>query len=301
MNLPDLWSKCYDGEQRQRVSPEEFRSQFCDNCMNGGCRNSKASKTTWSERISTQADRLLHNPQFSDPRDPRYREYAEMQFVNKLREALAIEVSTRKGDWTPVTEEEIGRAAAEMVGMVPPSGFQAPKLVDEVTTTGLDGKEQAPPPAQSAPPPEPEVPPEPPEELEGKWVLRGDSGNLYTVTLTKAGDWGCTCPSREVPCKHARDIQQKLRRAAPEAPKAPEAPPLPPGLPPVQGNAPEPFSPRDGRVNTGAPTQGIMIGGGPPPAPEPEVDPWAPAPAKPKERVMPVGGRVTFGARKKKG
>ena len=285
MNLPDLWGQCYDGDQRSRVSPEEFRSQFCDNCMNGGCRNSKASKTTWSERISTQADRLLHNPQFSDPRDPRYREYAEMQFVNKLREALAIEVSSRKGDWTPVTEEEIGRAAAEMVGMVPPTGYQAPKLVDEVTTTGLDGKEDGP-----APTPEPEP------ELEGKWVLRGDSGNRYTVTLTKQGEWGCTCPSREVPCKHALDIQQKLRRAAPAAP---EAPPLPPTLPPVQGSTPEPFSPKEGRVNTGAPSEGIMIGGGPPPEPEPEVDPWAPAPAKPKERVMPVGGRVTFGARKK--
>jgi hypothetical protein len=271
MKLPDLWDSCYEGEHRKMLSPEAFRAQFCDACMNAGCRNSKASRTSWGERMETQVERLLTSPNFADPSDPRFRELASMVFEDRLREALAIEVSSRKGDWEPVTEAEIGRAAAELLGLAPaprPTGFEPSK-------------------------PEPPKPEPPKPEFE-KWVVRGDSKSLWTVSRKQEGGqetWECTCPSREKPCKHVRDIQGRLARL----PEQPKAPPLPPSLPPNLDSAPLPVVPALG-LNTRNPSEGILLGGGEVTAPA--SDPWAP-PKQPQERVIPVGGRVTFGGGKK--
>jgi hypothetical protein len=345
-NLPDLWNTCYEGEHRSKKSPEAFKKQFCDVCMNSGCRNSKGSTMSWSERMRTQAELLLHNPRFSDPNDPNFAAIRGMNFEDKLREALAIEVSIQKGDWSIPTEAEIGRAAAEMVGILPPSGFKdQTKLVDEVRTTGLDGQLNAPqvPTPMGGEPDEDEwddVGP-PPVDENGRrylsetwtaelepdeavyaavdapepesWRIRGDSGTIYEVSLTPAGEWGCTCPSRENPCKHARYVAGRLKRSpepstVPPTTSAPkEEPPVPPRPPPLpkgmsEGAPPPAYRPKDGQVNTRMPSEGVMVGGGSPtpPAPLQEADPWAPPPAKPKERIIPVGGRVILGGGNKK-
>jgi len=355
--LPDLWDGCYDGEHRNKLSPADFKRTFCDVCMNANCRNSAGTGMKWSDRMRTQADRLLHNPRFSDPNDPNYRGFASMNFEDRLREALSIQVANRKGDWTVPTDAEIGRAAAELAGYIPPSGFQieTPKLVDEVTTTGLDGvadTPQAPAPTPSpeglagissdvirydeishfedGPPPVDEngrrylsnpkdwkVEPEENEVVfhqipEGEWKIRGDSGTIYTVCLYEGGRFTCSCPSYENPCKHARDISRRLANApAPSvvavsppsfASTTTPVPPRPPSLPGKPEGAPPTFVPKEGRINTGVPDEGIMIGGAPPtPEPKDGPDPWAPPPTRPKERILPVGGKVTFGGGKKKG
>src|SRR3989344_3426640 len=115
--IPDLWNGCYDGEHR-RLSPEAFKKQFCNNCMNAGCRNSKGADTAWTKRILVQEDVLLNNPKFAEVGDPRFLEYAQMDFQSRIQEALAIEVASRQGDWSVPTEKEIGQAAAEMLGIV---------------------------------------------------------------------------------------------------------------------------------------------------------------------------------------
>jgi hypothetical protein len=380
-SLPDLWDGCYDGEHRKTMSPQQFRETFCANCLNAGCKNSTAAGSKWIQRMLTQEDRLLDNPLFADENDPQFRAIREQDFQDMVRQALAIEVSTRKGDWSVPTDAEIGAVAAEMVGMVPPpSGFKAKadpeepqppeRLVDEVQEYDLGADE--PPPVDedgrrylsdpsawkvevdpemdevvyaAIDTPEPPKPvltvseagdyahlgtdkvitsplhteskglagissevvreemshfqPEPPKPAE-RWRIRGDSGATYEVSLTEEGKWDCTCPSRENPCKHARDIAQKLAMAPKDIQEGqgtsqqreqPQRPTQPPPGPPS-------FVPR--KLNTPQPTGGQMIGGGtaPPPA---EVDPWAPPPAKPTEREIPVGGRVSFGSGKKKG
>ena len=124
---------------------------------------------------------------------------------------------------------------------------------------------------------------------EGQWRVRGDTGKLYDVTLKHDGEGECSCPSRENPCKHARDIELKLARA----PAAPAGPPPNPTRPPPGPT----FQPR--AMNTTLSNAGVMIGGERPPAPAPAADPWAAPPTKPVERTIPVGGRVTFGSGKK--
>ena len=50
------------------------------------------------------------------------------------------------------------------------------------------------------------------------------------MTLYADGGWGCTCPSRENPCVHAREIAGRLQ-AAPESQPDPVNPTRPPPAP----------------------------------------------------------------------
>ena len=54
----DLLNECND----QRISEVEFTSIFCKRCKNKSCDRAGWASSTWEERMSTQADRLLHNP-----------------------------------------------------------------------------------------------------------------------------------------------------------------------------------------------------------------------------------------------
>jgi len=365
-NLPDLWDGCYDGEHRQKMSPQQFKETFCAQCLNAGCKNSKAAGSKWIQRMLTQEDRLLDNPNFADPRDPQFQRIREQDFQDMLRHALAIEVSSQKGDWSVPTASEIGAAAAQMVGMVPPpSGFQAPseeptapepeeepeppaRLVDEVQEYDL-GREEPPRPVLTVSdagdyahlgtdkvsvsafrPTEglagvshdlphldeeghmapadaekglllpPDIIPENKEVPQSRWRIRGDTGTVYDVVLRGDDTWECSCPSRENPCKHARDIALKLTRApqgsagGEDTPQETEPPQHPTRPPP----GPASFVPRT--TNTIQHASGQMIGGGPPPPSADQSDPWAAPPAKQKEHEIPVGGRVSFGSGKKR-
>ena len=271
--------------------------------MNAGCTNSRGAGTTWVQRIMTQEDRLLHNPNFADPGDSQWEEITGLNFKDMLREALAIEVSSKKGDWSIPTEQEISQRAAELVGI--PRGFEASdpqppaRLVDEVVERDQDF-EQIPkedykivplgPPGPNLggdrfpePAPEPATP-----KPKGEWRIRGDSGTPYDVTLHQNGDWECSCPSRENPCKHSRDIALRLSRAPAESPPEPRPRPV---LPP-----PVPAQTTGLAGNTQVPEQGQTIGGAPPETVT--LDPWAP-PEAVQGRVIPVGGRVSFKSGKK--
>jgi hypothetical protein len=294
--LPDLFDGCYDGEHRKLLAPEQFKQMFCEVCMNVGCRNSKGAGSKWNQRMMTQEDRLLNNPAFAP--DMTAEIMGLPDFQNMIQDALRIEISTQRGDWEPVTDADVGRAAAEMMGVVPPSGFQTQR-----DPTPDPVQQEAPEPPAAAPTHEPPDcgqqdsaldTPLTNEPVEGRWRVRGDTPDengkprTYTVTLHGEDRWSCDCPSRENPCKHSRYIQARL------APKESEAPKPDPVRPqPAPRRAPFPSA-----MNTNQPQGGVMVGGGPPPPPEP-ADPWA-VPDGPPMRRLDVGGRVTFGAGTKK-
>jgi hypothetical protein len=54
----DLLTECND----QRISEVEFTSIFCKRCKNKSCDRAGWASSNWEERMSTQAERLLHNP-----------------------------------------------------------------------------------------------------------------------------------------------------------------------------------------------------------------------------------------------
>jgi len=58
MKKPDLYSSCNE----QNTPEKEFTSLFCNRCKNRNCVRAGWAFSNWDERISTQADRFLHNP-----------------------------------------------------------------------------------------------------------------------------------------------------------------------------------------------------------------------------------------------
>lgn len=208
--------------EKRITSPEIFKRDVCSGCKNYKCVNAKGKFTLFEKRMSTQEDRLLTNPKFADPRDPRFRDIAMVDFPDMARQVVALEVTSRKKDWSVPTETEVEQLVAELAKATAstPLHFQG----------GTNPK--------------------------GEWEVRGDSGKSYRVTLAEDGTWGCTCPSRVQPCKHVRDTALKLSRAPEEPTRATaQAPVLPPAMPP-----PGPvFAPHS--MNTTLPPEGIMVGG----------------------------------------
>lgn len=297
-DLRDLWGECYSGEARA-MPPEQFKQTFCGVCQNAGCKNSRTNGTRWAQRMSTQVELLLTNPKFADMDDPMFREIRSLDFQDKVREALAIEVSSRKGDWSIPTETEVAQLAAELTGVSPPSPLffqpEPPAPVPEPPAP------PAPPPAPPAPPPAPVLPADP---NDGEWEVRGDSPNSRYMVKRTQGVWSCTCPafSYNSGCKHVLDTATRLNHAPVVTP---------PPVNTVQENknlrAPDPTAWTQAFVtrgvpamqNTAVPASGVMVGGAPPPTPAPVADPWA-APAPPPTRTMnefviPVGGKVVMG------
>lgn len=262
--LQDLWSDCYDGVAQREMSPQTFKQTFCEECLNSICRNSKGSGMKWVQRIRTQEHDLLENPVFADPNDPKYRDIVSQDFRPVMREAISLSLSAKKNDWSVPSEEEIGREAARMTGNLIPSGFR----------TSPDKEEK--------------VIESPPETL-GRWIVDGSSGMKYEVTQLSNGKFRCTCPSREDPCKHSRLIIDKLSMSPVEEPEIKTVDSsIRPAMPAIQGGR---FQPE--KLNTTAPSSGIMVGEVPRP---PVIDPWAPPTHI--ENEVPVGGKVSFSRKK---
>ena len=286
----DLWDTCYEGEHRQLASPQQFAEAFCARCQNSGCTRSMGAQTKWQHRMDTQEDLLLRNPRFAEEDDPRFRDIRQQEFNDAVRQALAIEVSNAKGDWSIPTDTEIATMAASVVGFVPPPVYSKP--------------EPAPPEPPKAPEPPPtKTPPVGNEKVEiEEWVVKGDKKNNYNVRKT-GDEWSCTCSGfvHRKACKHIEDVKRKYDRTKPPPPVQ-EAPVE---VGPRRMPEPESWAQAMARgklpkaQNTAVPPEGIWVGGPPenqpsPPNPGPVADPWA-APTPKVEMIIPVGGRVILG------
>lgn len=294
MSQTDFWNECFD--PAAGMSPNQFTTTFCRVCMNAECERSAADGTSWFKRMSTQEDRLLNNPNFADPRDPRYRDIAHLDFRSALKEAIAIEISERRGDWSVPTDAEVAIEASRVAAG---QGMSYP--------------------AEKTLPPEPEpTPPAPPFDAGDGIVLRvtvrGQSGD-YEVTLNDDGAWACSCPAfkfaRANPCRHIQQAEADLEGGAPPpqatAPAPAPAAPVPTPAPAApSGFRPPPVPPgaRPPLRNIPMPSGGLMADGTAPPPksaapPTPAADPWAiPADRAPQAKgtvVVPVGGKVTMG------
>ncbi len=108
----DLMDKfCRD--PRLGVSDQEFESLFCHRCRNQECTRANWGRDEFMRRVETQADRLL-NPQQGDPE--RYKNLVD--FASMFQEAMRLEVSAARGDWTvpefPVTDGKSVKAASSI-------------------------------------------------------------------------------------------------------------------------------------------------------------------------------------------
>jgi len=102
----DYFGECYAPLQG-KVKAEQFDYNFCRVCKNLECVRAGWAESNWVERMSTQVDRLLDNPNYADPRDPRFNRVREHDFPNLLQEAIRIEIVNQKNDWSIPTQQDV--------------------------------------------------------------------------------------------------------------------------------------------------------------------------------------------------
>lgn len=275
MPRKDLLKECHTGEHKANLSPENFKHMFCRVCQNPKCVNSALSKSRWLQRMENQEGRLLVNPVFADPKDPQFKHLAEQGFEDVAKQARAMEIAERRGDWEIPTQADMQELVAEIAEEVlpessAPAGFQ---------------------------------------ELEVDWEtpVKSKSGKRsYTVSLVLGEGqehWSCTCPGFRFhhQCAHLPIAQNRYHGEQEEAEPLPEPPVVVQA--PVRGDPAAWQQMRErGMVpiaqNTRFPSGGLMIDGSPPVAatPEPEVDPWAAPKSKPK--TVQVGSKFVLGGKK---
>lgn len=76
-HLTDLLGEC----NSERLPPAEFKSLFCQRCRNQSCGNAGWSGSVWTERMSTQVDRLLNHPLIADEADPKFTNVRALRFL----------------------------------------------------------------------------------------------------------------------------------------------------------------------------------------------------------------------------
>jgi len=217
----------------------------------------------------TQEDKLLINPKFANPNDPAYKNLTSLDFPDLLRKAMALEISSQRGDWEPISPADTIQYAANLDS---PSGFTAAKEESPSYTS---------------------------------WEVPGtEKGVRYTVLQTVQGDktaWSCTCPAFEFKtgggadgCKHILRVQQESLEPPKEQPPIPTGPAV--AISPEQWASVATHSKVPPMPNTRFPSEGVMVDGSPPPVPQ-QSDPWAVA--VPTGPTTPVGGKVVLGGKKK--
>jgi hypothetical protein len=76
--------------------------------------------------MATQVERLLLNPQFADLSQPQYAQLRAIDFPDAVREALRIEVATKRGDWSlpDIEPEQAVKELLEAAEAAPPKPAQ---------------------------------------------------------------------------------------------------------------------------------------------------------------------------------
>lgn len=95
MSKRDWMRECND----QNVAIPDFVNIFCARCRNPDCTRAGYAGSLWSDRMSTQVERLLSNPQFADLSLPLYAQINANDFPDAMRQALRIEIANKRKDW----------------------------------------------------------------------------------------------------------------------------------------------------------------------------------------------------------
>lgn len=137
----DLLFECNDprATNGEVVPPEVFKETFCQRCRNWSCVNAGWAKSSFEQRVSTQVERLLTNPQRATPDDPRFSKVRALHFL-EIAEALVL--NSRGGDpWagpgvhlarpeSSVSSSDIVDAAVAQLGKVPNVSVAPPAPVE---------------------------------------------------------------------------------------------------------------------------------------------------------------------------
>jgi len=96
----DFFDECYSDAHKEMPEPQ-FKATFCEACRNVSCSRSKINRSLWADRISSQEDRLLINPRFSE------NVIQDVEFKDLAQKVLSLET------WDVVPNKPEGFVAPE--------------------------------------------------------------------------------------------------------------------------------------------------------------------------------------------
>jgi hypothetical protein len=132
--MQDYWTTCYEPDKG--MDPETFKTTFCDVCRNHACERSRINRAKWQTRVATQMSRLFGTDrQVANPNDPKYDAIRHLDFPSALREAMRLEISDKKGDWSIPTEQDAQEYIASMTEDVVSDEVEVKIPYDKYTIT----------------------------------------------------------------------------------------------------------------------------------------------------------------------
>lgn len=140
MSKRDWMRECND----QNVAIPDFVNIFCARCRNPDCTRAGYAGSLWSDRMSTQVERLLSNPNFADLSLPLYAQINANDFPDAMRQALRIEIANKRKDWE-MPPEDIDPIAAmkELAGHTAPARATPPRHDGlEITVLTEEGEDE---------------------------------------------------------------------------------------------------------------------------------------------------------------
>ena len=167
--IDDFFQECYMPNQT-KVSPQQFDEAFCQVCKNLECVRAGWAESAWVQRMATQVDRLLDNPNFADERDPRFRRVREHDFPSLLQEAIRVEIIEQKNDWSIPTDQDVQKLMAGK-GMETSELSNNISSKDESSTTFEENNEE------DKPPPIPQGNPQNASDIKGGFSENTENSN----------------------------------------------------------------------------------------------------------------------------
>lgn len=192
--------------EEREMRLDELRHYFCRRCKRVECPHSKGlEQRTWEERIAAQPDELLHNPNIAalDSQDMIRRSIA-LDFKDNLQKALKLVIGEEKGDWSPVTQEDVANFLSGRE-LTSPQGLILPPSAEP----------------EAEPQPEPE-----PQSVIIDVPSQSQRGVVYQVEVSAEGKAeACTCAGwkHRRTCTHLRWAEEAFKKMQ----KMQEPPPEP--------------------------------------------------------------------------
>lgn len=308
----DLLADCIRSVEEKTRSPvksTEVTSLCCPYCRHPKCHRAGLADSQWQARIATQEERLLVNPNFSDLSLPSHMELHQLSWPSLRKEAMKLEISAQRGDWEPVSDDDVGPTD----GIVELASEESQNAVDRALAALARKRGKAPPkiPKLSSGLEDPTGPSLPehskPEKADWKSLARGVAPverRAGSVPLPE----DLQCPTCSAPpqyiyfvpkgdghyqCKLCKTVFVSVGPVEPEAEEI-ESEPSPSEPPPPEASSSKPPPPVASPYgNLPVPQGGLMIDDGPAPLQKsvPQQDAWAPK----KDQVVKPGATIRMG------
>lgn len=103
--MQDLLQECIEDLTPGDRDYKAFEETFCARCRNPTCIHAQWAGDKFAARVAAQPDRMFNPTRVTVTEAPRYA--AIIDFTDRLKEALRLEMVDRRGDWEPIPEFEL--------------------------------------------------------------------------------------------------------------------------------------------------------------------------------------------------